>query len=61
MWLMSRSVGDSVMIGDDVVVTVVAVREDSVRLGITTPRGYSVQTEEIAREQEPTSRLLDWE
>ena len=61
MWLLSRSVGDSVMIGDDVIVTVVAVRDDSVRLGITTPRGYSVETEENVCEEKPASRLFDRE
>jgi carbon storage regulator len=47
--VLSRREGEKVMIGDDVVVTVVAVRGDTVRLGIEAPRDVPVNRPE-ARE-----------
>ncbi len=47
MLILSRRVGESVMIGDDVVVTVLEVRGDSIRIGITAPRDVQVHREEI--------------
>lgn len=48
MILMSRGTDDSVVIGDDIVVTVVRISEDKVRLGIDVPRGMSVQRGEVS-------------
>ncbi len=50
MLILTRRVGESVVIGDDVVVTVVEVRGDSVRIGIDAPRSVDVHREEIYRE-----------
>lgn len=61
MGVLTRRVGDSVMIGDDVVVTVVAIREDTVRLGITAPRDCHIEAERSAREHDPTQRFLNRE
>jgi carbon storage regulator len=48
--ILTRRVGESIVIGDDVVVTVVEVRGDSVRIGIDAPRSIDVHREEIHRE-----------
>lgn len=47
MLILSRRVGESLTIGDDVVVTVVAITGNQIRLGITAPRQIRVLREEI--------------
>lgn len=42
MLVLSRKPGESILIGDDVVVTVIAVRGDQVRLGVHAPRSTPV-------------------
>jgi carbon storage regulator len=48
--ILTRRVGESVVIGDDIVVTVVEVRGDSVRIGVRAPRSVDVHREEVYRE-----------
>jgi carbon storage regulator len=48
--VLSRRAGESVCIGDDVVVTVLDVRGDVIRLGIRAPRSIQVHREEVFRE-----------
>ncbi|HEU4566580.1 MAG TPA: carbon storage regulator CsrA [Marmoricola sp.] len=50
MLVLSRRAGESVVIGDDVVVTVLEVRGDVVRVGIDAPRSVRVHREEVYRE-----------
>lgn len=50
MLVLSRRAGESVIIGDDVVVTVLDVRGDVIRLGIRAPRSIQVHREEVFRE-----------
>ena len=50
MLVLSRRVGESVMIGDDVVVTVLDVRGEVVRLGVAAPRSVAVHREELLAE-----------
>ena len=47
MLVLTRRPGESVMIGDDVVITVLEVRGDVVRLGIRAPRSVPVHREEV--------------
>lgn len=47
MLVLSRRVGESIMIGSDVVVTVLEVRPDLVRIGIKAPRDVEVHREEV--------------
>lgn len=47
MLVLTRKVGDRILIGDDIVLTVVEVRGDSVRVGIDAPRGVKIQRHEI--------------
>lgn len=47
MLILSRRPGESLAIGDDIVVTVVAVNGNQVRLGISAPRDVRVLREEI--------------
>ena len=56
MLVLSRRVGESIVIGDDVTVTVLDVRGDVVRVGIQAPRSVTVHREELLRELEETNR-----
>ena len=47
MLVLTRRPGVSVMVGDDVVITVLEVRGDVVRLGIRAPRSVPVHREEV--------------
>ena len=47
MLVLTRSANQSIMIGHDVVVTVLEVRGDQVRLGIKAPRSTGVHREEV--------------
>jgi len=47
MLVLSRQKNESIMIGDDVEITIVDVRGDKVRLGINAPRSISVHRKEI--------------
>ena len=47
MLILSRRPGESLTIGDDVVVTVVGVTGNQIRLGITAPREVRVLREEV--------------
>ena len=52
MLVLTRRANQSIMIGADVVVTVLEVRGDQVRIGIDAPRSISVHREEVFRELE---------
>ncbi|MEP3480515.1 MAG: carbon storage regulator CsrA [Fuerstiella sp.] len=47
MLVLSRKKGESIVIGDDIVVTIVEVRGDKIRLGIEAPRDVPVHRKEI--------------
>ena len=47
MLVLSRCKDESIIIGDDVEVTIVDVRGDKVRLGITAPKNISVHRREV--------------
>ncbi|MGQ0632584.1 MAG: carbon storage regulator CsrA [Sporichthyaceae bacterium] len=56
MLVLSRSEGESIVIGDDIVVRVLEVRGDVVRLGIDAPRSVKVHREEVYRALEEANR-----
>ena len=47
MLVLSRRKDESIMIGDDVEITIVDIRGDKVRLGITAPKTISVHRREV--------------
>lgn len=56
MLVLTRRAGESVMIGDDVIVTVLEARGDVIRLGIEAPREVQVHREEVYRELQAANR-----
>ena len=50
MLVLTRRANQSIMIGADVVVTVLDVKGDQVRIGITAPRSVTVHREEVLAE-----------
>lgn len=56
MLVLSRKKGEKIVIGDNIVITIVDIRGDKVRLGIEAPREVDVHRREVyeaihAREQ----------
>ena len=47
MLILTRLAGESVMIGDDITITVLEIKEKQIRLGIKAPREVPVHREEI--------------
>jgi carbon storage regulator len=54
--VLSRRLGESIVIGHDVTVTVVEVRGDVVRLGIEAPRDVNVHRQEVYLELQEANR-----
>ena len=47
MLILTRRVGETLMIGDNVTVTILGVKGNQVRVGITAPKDVAVHREEI--------------
>jgi len=70
MLILTRRVGETVMIGNEVTVTVLGVKGNQVRIGVNAPKDIAVHREEIyerikreedqeGRSAAPTSNIVD--
>jgi len=57
MLVLTRKLNESIMIGDDVKITIIDVRGDQVKLGISAPRQIAVHREEIYQEIQRESNI----
>jgi carbon storage regulator len=56
MLVLSRRAGESVVLGEDVTITVLEVRGDVVRIGIDAPRSLKVHRSELLVQLEASNR-----
>jgi len=47
MLILTRKIGETFFVGDDVTVTVLSVKGDQVRIGVNAPKGVTINKEEI--------------
>ena len=47
MLILTRRIGETLMVGDDVTITVLGVKGNQVRIGVNAPRDVAVHREEI--------------
>lgn len=50
MLILTRKAGESIVIGDDIVITIVEAGRDQVRIGIEAPRSVAVHRKEVYAE-----------
>jgi carbon storage regulator len=62
MLVLSRKIGEKIVIGNDVFITVLEVRGDNVKLGMDAPRHISIHREEIyqrIQQEQPGQAVAD--
>jgi carbon storage regulator len=70
MLILTRRVGETLMIGNNVTVTVLGVKGNQVRIGVNAPKDVAVHREEIferikreedqsSRSDEPSAKIVD--
>lgn len=47
MLILTRKIGESLLVGDDVEITVLSIRGNQVKLGVNAPKEISIHREEI--------------
>lgn len=59
MLILSRGVGESIVIGGEIVVTVIEIKGGKVRIGVDAPREIAVDREEVDDAKRRRPRMLD--
>lgn len=55
MLVLKRKAGEKILIGDDIVITILDNRGDGVRIGIDAPRGVRILRDEVLRAVEDSN------
>jgi len=58
MLVLSRKLGEKIVIGDNIVITVVKIDRNQIRIGIEAPHDIPVYREEIAPERELSAEAV---
>ncbi len=58
MLILTRRTGETIMLGDDITVTVLGIKNNQVRVGIKAPRDLPVHREEIYNRIKEENRSL---
>ena len=58
MLILTRRVDESLVIGDNVTVTILGVKGNQVRIGVDAPRDVTVHREELAQNQDSRERYI---
>ncbi len=56
MLILTRRIGESLIIGDDVTITILAIKGNQIRIGIDAPKNISVHRKEIKQKINESSR-----
>ena len=59
MLILTRGINESLVIGDDIIVTILGVKGNQVRVGVDAPRDASVHREELAHKGNETPTSLE--
>ena len=62
MLILTRRVGETLMVGDEVTVTVLGVKGNQVRIGVNAPKDVAVHREEIyqrIKQEKPPGEIAD--
>ncbi len=62
MLILTRRVGESLIIGDDIVINIIGVKGNQIRIGVNAPKEISVHREEIynrIQAEKPDDKSID--
>ena len=62
MLILTRRVGESIIIGDDIVINILGVKGNQIRIGVNAPKEISVHREEIynrIQAEKPDDKSID--
>lgn len=59
MLILSRRVGEGIVISDDIILTVLSVKGNQVRLGISAPKSVVVDREEIHQRKQQEKEIAN--